>query len=563
MVKLYTVFFFLSLAFNVTSQPVIAYQTVVAGMVNPVDVVNAGDGSGKLYIAQQNGLVRSWNGTTLSNFINLNSIITTPTGGEQGLLSIAFHPDYETNGYFFVLYTNAAGDITLGRFRRDAVDPTIGDPSSGVVLLAIPKPGTPYFTNHNGGKINFGADGMLYFGTGDGGSGGDPFNNAQNLTSLLGKMLRLDVSTFPGTAPYYTIPSDNPFAATGGGVRGEIWAYGLRNPWRWSFDRSTNDMWIGDVGQGQWEEVNRVASTASGINYGWDCHEGNHNYTPAGCSVAYNAAVFEYGHDNATGGFSITGGYVYRGSEFASLVGKYVTADYVSGNLWILTPAGAGYTSTLQTGLSGSVASFGEAEDGTLYAVRRLSSNAPLVKIVVTSVVPVRLNNFNAVYKNNYTEITWTTSTEQDLNEFIVQYSDDNNHFYDAGRVRASGNVNGSNYSFRHNLPLYSRRFYRIAVPERNGSISYSEIKSVRTSSQGVQILSAIISSGGQLQLSIGEKINGYRIFNTSGAVIANGSLKNMSGLISVSLPSLPSGVYFTRFYSDNDVQSGKFMITK
>jgi hypothetical protein len=322
-------------------------------------------------------------------------------------------------------------------------------------------------------------------------------------------------------------------------------------------------MWIGDVGQGAWEEVNHnFAGSTSGINYGWRCYEGAHPYNTASCSGTYTNPIFEYTHDNATGGFSITGGYVYRGTEFPSLIGKYVTTDYVSGNFWIITRSGSTYTSTIQTDLDGSVAGFGEAEDGTLYAVRRLSSNAPLVKVVVASVVPVRLTNFDAVYRINYTEISWNTSTEQDISEFVVQYSDDNSHFYDAGRVRATGNVNGSSYTFRHNLPLQSRRFYRLAVPERSGSFSYSEIKMVRREVAGVQILSGIVTSG-QLQLSIGDKTDRYRIFNSNGSVVATGSLQNRSGITTVQLPTLPSGVYITAFYTNNEVKYEKFIIQR
>ena len=230
-------------------------------------------------------------------------------------------------------YTDVNGAVTLARYRRDVTNPDIADPASGQVLLRYSKPGSPYFTNHNGGKLNFGPDGMLYVGTGDGGNGGDPYNNAQNGNSLMGKMLRLNVNSFATSAPFYDIPADNPFLAPGDGILDEIYAIGLRNPWRWSFDRSTGDMWIADVGQGAWEEVNWLAAgSTSGVNYGWRCYEANHVYG-SGCSPAVTdtiAPIFEYSHNNATGGYSITGGYVYRGASYPELQGYYITADYLS-----------------------------------------------------------------------------------------------------------------------------------------------------------------------------------------------------------------------------------------
>jgi glucose/arabinose dehydrogenase len=192
-----------------------------------------------------------------------------------------FHPDYRNNRYFFVYYTNASGDITVTRFQTSATDPNVADLTTGVRLINIPKP----FSNHNGGTLLFGPDGKLYFGTGDGGSGGDPNNFAQNGNSLLGKLIRLDVDNF-STPPYYSIPADNPFV-TDPNVRDEIFALGLRNPFRWSFDRQNGDFWIADVGQNAWEEVNQVPfANASGINYGWRCYEGDNTYNATGCKSA-------------------------------------------------------------------------------------------------------------------------------------------------------------------------------------------------------------------------------------------------------------------------------------
>ena len=267
----------ISLSFSAVlgQYPEIGYQTVTTGLSSPVDVVNAGGSD--LFIVQQGGIIRRWNGTVLSNYINISSVLPASPGGEQGLLSVAFHPQYASNGYFFVLYTNSSGNPTLARYRRNLLDPLIGDPATAQVLLTLVKPVS--YTNHNGGKLIFGTDGMLYLGTGDSGSGGDPGNLAQNPNSLFGKMLRINVNGFATSAPFYAIPADNPFLTPGDGIADEIYNMGLRNPWRWSFDRLNGDFWIADVGQGNYEEVNHItAASAAAVNYGWRCREGMHDY---------------------------------------------------------------------------------------------------------------------------------------------------------------------------------------------------------------------------------------------------------------------------------------------
>lgn len=555
---LYSLSFTLLISAFLTSnaQPLIGYQAVITGLSNPVDLVNAGDGSGKLYIVQQNGIIYSWNGTSVSSYLNVSSLITSPAGNEQGLLSMAFHPAYASNGYFFIYYTNTSGAVTIARYKRDAVNPNIADPSTATVLLTIPKPGTPYYTNHNGGKLNFGTDGMLYLGTGDGGSGGDPFNNAQDLTSLRGKMLRIDVNGFATSAPYYAIPAGNPFIGAGGGIREEIWAYGLRNPWRWSFDRLTADMWIGDVGQNAWEEVDfRAAASTAGVNYGWRCYEGTQSYNLSGCLGIYTNPIFEYGHNNSTGGFSITGGYVYRGPEFPVLTGTYITADFVSGNLWQIKPNGSGgWTSVLQNGLPASISSFGEGEDGTLYAVRRLATTGSVSKVIVTSIIPVNLVNFTATYKDGLTQLSWATAMESDLSHFSIQYSVDNIHFNQVGSVTATGNANGSIYSFNHNLNLNGIGYYRLVIVNLDGSRTYSEIKKVKAIKGPFKILSNPVT-GPQLKLLINQKVNAFQVISATGAIVFTCDLQNQSGVTSISIPGLSAGMYI----AVTDTEGGKY----
>ncbi len=253
--KIYLFISFLVLFNQLKAQPTIGYQLVTSGFAVPVDIVNAGDS--RLFIVEQAGRIKIWNGTAIlgTSFLDIASI--TNYSGEMGLLSVAFHPDYANNRYFFVYYNGLNGNINLARYRTKETNPNEADNTSGVILMSIPKP----FSNHNGGKLNFGADGFLYFATGDGGSGGDPNNFAQTGSSYLGKMLRIDVNNF-ANAPYYTAPPNNPYLSDPV-IKKEIIAFGLRNAWRWSFDKQTGDMWIADVGQGVLEEVNFTPSTNS------------------------------------------------------------------------------------------------------------------------------------------------------------------------------------------------------------------------------------------------------------------------------------------------------------
>jgi glucose/arabinose dehydrogenase len=350
----------------------IQFELVASGLTSPVGVTNAGDGSGRLFIVEQTGSIRVVkNGALLPTpFLTLGADLVS--GGERGFLSLAFDPGYPTNGYFYVLYTairpgDAGGSIlTLKRYHVFSGNPDLADYSSGLVLLTIDH---PINSNHNGGTLAFGPDGYLYWSTGDGGSAGDPPNNAQNLAKLLGKILRLDVSVTP-----YAIPPSNPFYTDGTTVDQLIWAYGVRNPWRVAFDRGTGDLYIADVGQNAWEEIDfQPASSTGGENYGWNIMEGMHCYNATTCvePPAYVPPVAEYGHSL---GCSVTGGLVFRGTQFPSLVGQYFYGDFCSGRLWSLynDPA-TGWTPTQVQDLSYSndLSSFGESEDGELYLVLR------------------------------------------------------------------------------------------------------------------------------------------------------------------------------------------------
>lgn len=341
---------------DAVAQPTIQITSIITGLDSPVAITHAGDGSGRLFITLQGGRILIYNGQQLlaDPFLDISALVTS--GGERGLLSVAFHPDYAANGLFYVDYTDLNGDTVIARYRV-SLNPDAADPASAIILLTIPQP----FSNHNGGQLQFGPDGNLYIGMGDGGSGGDPLNNAQDLNSLLGKILRIDVGSLP-----YSIPVDNPFR-TNLNARPEIWAYGLRNPWRFSFDRQTGDLFIADVGQSNLEEVNfQPASGVGGENYGWRLMEGSSCFNPASnCNDgSLVLPIVEYDHSL---GCSITGGYRYRGLENPGMFGMYFYGDFCSGRIWGARPDAQGnWTTTELLDMDLQITAFGEDEDGEL-----------------------------------------------------------------------------------------------------------------------------------------------------------------------------------------------------
>ncbi len=332
-------------------------QVVASGFSLPVHVTNAGDGSGRLFVVEQGGRIKIIKNGAVSTFLDISSLVSCC--GERGLLSVAFDPSYKQNGHFYVDYTNTAGNTVIARYLVSS-NPNVANAASAVTLLTIAQP----YANHNGGQLMFGPDGYLYIGMGDGGSGGDPENRAQNLNTLLGKILRIDVNH--GTP--YAIPPNNPYVGKTG--RDEIWAYGLRNPWRFSFDRLTGDLYIGDVGQNLWEEIDyEAAGSPGGLNFGWRCKEGTHDYNLSGnpCT-GLTGPIAEYSHSV---GHSVSGGFVYRGGEFPALVGRYFFADYVDKKIWSMVKTGSVWsTPTLEIANTGfNISSFGEDEQGELYVV--------------------------------------------------------------------------------------------------------------------------------------------------------------------------------------------------
>jgi glucose/arabinose dehydrogenase len=358
--------------------PQIFLVDYAGGLTQPVHITNAGDSSRRLFVVEQPGRIKVIkNGTLLSApFLDITGRVLS--GGERGLLSVAFPPGYAAKGRFYVNYTRVNdGATVISRYTLTA-NPDVADPGSEQIILTIPQP----FANHNGGQIAFGPDGFLYIGMGDGGSGGDPLNNAQNPASLLGKMLRIDVES--AVVPY-SVPLSNPFLNSSGFLP-EIWALGLRNPWRFSFDMQTGDLYIADVGQNSFEEVDlQPAVSAGGENYGWRIMEGSRCFNPSQCDPA-GLALPVAGYDHLQGDCSVTGGFVYRGLTFARMKGIYFFGDFCTGRIRGLQREGVSWQTATLLDSTLSITTFGNDEDGELYVADHGSGNIFVVADTVQGI---------------------------------------------------------------------------------------------------------------------------------------------------------------------------------
>ena len=384
------------------------------GFSNPVEMQNVGDD--RLFIVEKRGVIEilQLDGTTNPTpFLDIQNIVLTPGGNydERGLLGLAFHPDYINNGYFYVNYIDNFGNTQISRFSVSTSDPSIADPDSEFQILEVEQP----YINHNGGCLRFGPEGYLYIGLGDGGSAGDPENRSQNLQTLLGKMLRIDIDNTEGSTNY-AVPSNNPFVGDPNALD-EIWSYGLRNPWRFSFDSETDELWIGDVGQGSIEEIDRAAAGVSGQNYGWRCYEGYQEYNTSGCpnQSELTFPVAEYSHSG--GNCSITGGYVYRGEIYENFLGIYFYADFCSGEIGTIDQS----NNQINHGpYNGSWVSFGEDKNKELYII----------------------DNFGSIYK---IEGNILSTTDFNINTVSIYPNPASNNL----------NVKSSNNSFIKNISIY------------------------------------------------------------------------------------------------------------
>jgi hypothetical protein len=444
-------------------------EPVASGLSQPVDIANAGDGSHRLFIVERTGRVRIImpDGELLSlPFLDISDKVDH-TGGEEGLLGLVFHPQYAVNGYFFVYYTRRADNRRQAVLERYAVseNPDLADPGSWAEVLAIDQPQA----NHNGGDLAFGPHGNLYIGVGDGGSANDPGERSQNLTLPLGKMLRINVDQLP-----YTIPADNPFTTATGDTLREIWAWGLRNPWRFSFD-DNYDLWIGDVGQSAREEINFVPaeSNVPGLNYGWDCREGDIACPGCGndrCSgLNFTEPVYWYGPGP---GLSVTGGYVMRGEYYDLFEGSYIFADYMRDEIRILEVTPSREVSISRTIRANNITTFGKDEWGRIYAA---NYTGIIYRIVEAGVLPVE-QLFVRIEKQQRTILLeWESGFEWNASHFEIERSFEDEPFKQIGivPVQHNGETLGY-YQFSDEVNQPGHYLYRLKMMDLQGNFIHS-----------------------------------------------------------------------------------------
>jgi len=466
------------------SQPEVEFTRLTLsgpGLSQPTDLTGSGDGSGRLFVAEKRGTIRIIrDGEVLDPFfLDIRSQVIN--NGERGLLGLAFHPTFPDSPYVYVNYV-LNGTITnrISRFTVNPDDPDDALEATELVLLTQ----TGVQTNHKAGDLVFGPDGYLYVGFGDGGGGGDPTDAAQNGQTFLGKMLRIDIDSLTDLTNY-VIPADNPFDGTA--VRREIWATGLRNPWRIAFDRATGDFWIADVGQDLWEEVNYVpAGTPGGMNFGWDCREALHAFQPANCSgnAVFMEPVFEYPHNCNPcpdgKGASITGGFVYRGESYPALQGYYLFADYISNYFWLLRPDQAnpgGFERHVfnGTGQIAGLVTFGEDDAGELYAA---NLQGVIYRVGTKGIAPVQWIDVGLTSEPGANLLRWTIATNPDLVSFDVERSASPDFLSISLVTQFEPAAGLTEFSANDIFLQPDRWYYRISARMSDGSVQFSPVVS-------------------------------------------------------------------------------------
>lgn len=534
------------------AQPILSLNAVIdTGLSAPIQLVNAGDASNRIFIVQKGGTIRAYD--SAFQFLSLFATVSgVQDNGERGLLSMAFHPNYSSNGFFYVYYVNVDGNLELARYHVSA-NPNVADGASKVIVLTIPHPTN---SNHNGGELHFGSDGFLYLSTGDGGGGGDQPNNAQNTTVLLGKILRLNANT-SATAPYYSVPAGNPY-------NNEVFDLGLRNPFRWSFDRLTNDMWIGDVGQDSYEEINyRAAGATGGVNFGWRCYEANNAYNTTGCApmASFTFPVYAYPTQNPAA--AITGGIVYRGTGSPALYGYYVAADFYSGTFYIINPDGAGgWTTNLQTLPQTGIVDFGETENGEAYVVSLTSGAVYRLSAVSGGPLPVNLVSFGGNLTNNVVVLNWATSFEQNLQSFDIEYSLDGSTFKFAGMVQAKHSTSGAAYSFSHDFAGRGIVFYRLKMTDEDGTYRYSQTVRINMNSKNMQPVYPSEINDGIVHLYLDDTDYSLaELISSGGTVVLKKNITGQRGLTEISAGNLKPGIYVVRLSNNTGAITQKIVI--
>ena len=560
--RLFTLISFLLLTTALAAQPIVAFETVTTGFNEPVDITGAGDGSGRLFVVEKGGEIhivdQSDNSVLPTPFLNLSGQVLT--NSERGLLGLAFAPDFATSGKFYVNYISdgtgspSPGQTVISRFTVSPPGANVASIGTEEVILTISQP----FANHNAGDLAFGPDGYLYVPTGDGGAGGDPQDNGQDPQALLGKMLRIDVTTPPvAGGPNYVIPADNPFVGNAA-VRDEIWALGLRNPWRFSFDRQTGDMWIGDVGQNAREEINfQPASSPGGENYGWDCREGFIAYPEnsgsssplCGNGSVYTDPIFDYTRNTTDGGFSVTGGFVYRGTRADDLLGWYVSADFAESRLFLLPPAGGRADVVTQNVLLSSISSFGEDDEGNLFVAE---FGGTVSHVTTERTLPVNLVEWSATPGEKEVYLDWATASEESADYYRLERSTDGVAFAHLTVQDANGTTNQrSQYDYTDDAPAPGNLYYRLIQVDYDGTETIYPLRRVFFTGQegGGPVLSPnpVVED---LTVTIPELQEGgpvsIRLFTADGRRVLTRHGVYAAGFqqFTLVLPELPAGIY-------------------
>ena len=566
MKRFYTLWFFSIIFLACTQgQPTVTFTPYTPSgpaLTSPVDIVNAADGSNRLFIVEKRGTVRIIQGGAVLNSFFLDIQTQVMNSGERGLLGMAFHPQYPDSPYVYVNYV-ITGTITT-RISRFTLNPNnSNDLLENSQLILIEQPGVQ--TNHKAGDLAFGPDGFLYIGFGDGGGAFDPSNNGQNLNSLLAKIIRIDINS--KTAPLnYSIPPDNPFVGAPG--LDEIWYYGMRNPWRISFDRQTGDFWIADVGQNEYEEVDFIfAGTPGGLNFGWDCFEGDtlHPLETQNCNAntQYTWPIFEYPHTCSScpngKGASITGGFVYRGNSYPAMKGYYLCADYVSNYYWLIKKTSNNpptfTTSWVNgTGVINALVSFGEAENGDLYAC---NLSGTLYAISASGPLPVKWQSIDAWHIAHGNRVEFTIHQTSGIDHFEVERAL-NPDFVKVNTVALVSPVQDqTHYGVDDVYAQSSVIYYRVVAYLSNGEREYSPIARLipQVLSKPALIYDVYVDLW-HISLPENWQTGKVIIYDLQGKEVYVKELSNEK-MIDLIPPVIP-GVYFIEINSENGTWSDK-----
>ncbi len=501
------------------------------GFSQPIDITNAGDGTNRLFVNEKGGriIALAADGTRLGTFLDISAKVSTLS--ERGLLGLAFAPDYATSGRFYINYSNTSGTTTIARYEVSAADPNLADPNSEEIILTVAQPAA----NHNGGDLAFDAKGLLYATSGDGGGSNDPVAAGQDLNSLLGAILRLDVSGATG------------YVAAGGypGAAPEIFAAGLRNPWRISFDRSTDSLWIGDVGQNAREEIDVLTPATVGANFGWVCYEGSFNNTGVSSAARSNCQpydtyvppVYEYAHIG--GGRSVTGGVVYRGTKFPALDGYYVFADYVTGVGYALRGTGVGQVVYEYPSFGERLVGFGESEQGEVY-VAQIDGN--LLRLTSTVTV-VSVTEFIADSRDCMASVTWASSSETNLSHYHLEVAGEDLDW--AAFAKTFPNAD-KRYSVSVDLSS-GARYARLVSIDLDGSRTTGEVIRLEAAcGPSLYVYPNPVSTDASTTVALASRTEAVRVYNALGSLVLT---VDPGGQERLELPmiSLAAGQYVVR----------------